>query len=48
MFYGACDFNGDISGWDTSNVNNMSWMFYDDSNFYSNVDWWIQNKTNFF
>ena len=29
MFKNALNFNGDISGWDTSNVENMSSMFYD-------------------
>ena len=27
MFYGATNFNGDVSNWDVSNVTDMSGMF---------------------
>jgi len=33
MHIGAKKFNSDISGWDTSSVTDMKWMFYETTNF---------------
>ena len=49
MFGSASVFNGDISGWDTSNVNNMGWMFYRASAFNNGgqpLTWNTSNVTN--
>ena len=37
------DFNGDISGWDVSNVEDMSHMF-DDSSFNGDISMWDVSK----
>jgi len=47
MFYGAASFNGDISGWDVSNVINMSSMFTNASTFNQDLgNWDVANVTN--
>jgi surface protein len=47
MFYGAQNFNGDISSWDTGNVTTMSGMFRDAFNFTGDISKWnISNVTN--
>ena len=46
LFKGT-DFNGDISHWDVSNVNNMRLMFHDCKNFNHNIsDWDVSNVSN--
>ena len=40
MFFSAFLFNGNISGWNTSNITNMSVMFYDASVFNGNINSW--------
>jgi len=40
MFYGAVNFNGDLSNWDVSNVSNMRYMFYEALNFNSALNNW--------
>ena len=40
MFYGAAAFNGDVSGWDTSQVTSMTYMFYGASSFNGDVSGW--------
>ena len=44
MFYGANVFNGDISEWDTSNVNNMYEAFAYASAFNSDISKWDTSK----
>ena len=39
-FYGALNFNSDVSGWDTSLVINMDSMFYDASSFNGDISSW--------
>jgi surface protein len=47
MFYGALNFTGDISDWDTSHITNMSSMFFDAAHFNSNIsEWDTSNVTN--
>lgn len=49
MFQGATVFNQDISGWNTSNVTNMSSMFDSTFAFNGNVrNWDVRNVTNMF
>ncbi|MBI9018687.1 MAG: BspA family leucine-rich repeat surface protein [Phycisphaerae bacterium] len=40
MFFDAWSFNGNIDGWDTSNVTNMGWMFYNASSFNQDLSGW--------
>ena len=40
MFNNARDFNGDIGGWDTSNVTNISYMFFGANNFNQDISRW--------
>ncbi|QQH26993.1 BspA family leucine-rich repeat surface protein [Mycoplasmopsis bovis] len=44
MFFGAKNFNTDISNWKTDKVKNMSYMFYATKKFNKNLDKW--NTTN--
>ena len=47
MFYGAENFNQDISGWDVSNVNNMYGMFYNAKSFNQDISSWdVSGSTN--
>ena len=47
MFSNASAFNGDISGWDTSNVTNMVYMFFGASVFNKDISGWdTSNVTN--
>ena len=46
MFYGASNFNQDISDWDKSTVSDMSYMFYNAHTFDQNLgNWNISNVT---
>jgi surface protein len=36
----SCPFNQDITGWNMSAVNDLSWMFADNSNFNQNISTW--------
>ncbi len=40
MFEGATNFNGDLSGWDTSNVTRMAQMFYNATAFNGDITTW--------
>ncbi len=40
MFYGCTNFNGDISGWNTTSITNMSYMFYNASAFNQSIGSW--------
>lgn len=40
MFSNTRDFNGDVSGWDVSNVSTMSWLFYNASSFNGSLRNW--------
>jgi surface protein len=49
LFYGAKDFNSDLSKWDTSNCTNMNSMFHGASSFNSDLSKWdTSNCTNMF
>jgi len=41
MFYGAYNFNGDLSTWDISSVVDMSYMFYGASMFNTSLSTWV-------
>ena len=46
LFVGT-NFNGDISNWNTSNIIDMSFMFYDCESFNQDIsDWDVSNVTN--
>jgi surface protein len=40
LFFNETAFNQDISSWDTSNVNNMTYMFYQATNFNQSIGNW--------
>ena len=40
------DFNGDVSGWNVSNVTNMMNMFYDCESFNKDISGWDVSKVN--
>ncbi len=40
MFAGATSFDGDISGWNTVEVEDMRWMFYEATSFNQNIGRW--------
>ena len=40
MFYGCRNFNSDLSNWDVSKVQDMSYMFYECKNFNSDLSKW--------
>jgi len=40
MFFNASAFNGDVSSWDVSSVNGMSYMFYSAKSFNSDLSSW--------
>ena len=40
IFSSADNFNGDVSGWDASNVADMSWMFGNTINFNDDLSGW--------
>ena len=40
MFYGAFNFNDDISNWNVSNVTNMAYIFYNAHNFNQDIGSW--------
>ena len=44
MFFGAKEFNQDISNWDVSNVTNMSFMFADAISFNQDIGNWDVSK----
>ena len=39
------EFNGDISGWDTSSVTNMEFMFFNATNFVADLSRWSGEAT---
>ncbi|MFT6268724.1 MAG: surface protein [Alphaproteobacteria bacterium] len=41
MFLGASSFNGNVSLWDTSAVENMNKMFYDATSMTGNLSTWV-------
>ena len=43
MFHGS-DFNGDISGWDVSNVADMRCMFRETKGFNGDISYWDVSK----
>ena len=46
MFWGATSFNGDLSGWNVSNVTNMSDMFSGATSFNGDLSGWnVSNVT---
>ena len=48
MFAGATLFNGNISNWDTSNVTNMSYMFFNAPSFNKDLNWNVSNVENMY
>ena len=40
MFFNASAFNGDVSSWDVSSVNGMSYMFYSAKSFNRDLSSW--------
>merc|ERR1712157_308492 len=44
LFLGCHKFNGDISGWNTENVSDMSYMFEYDNEFNSDLSSWNTDK----
>jgi surface protein len=47
MFYGASNFNSDISNWNVSNVTSMDQMFYDATAFNQPLDSWDVSNVNY-
>ena len=46
LFYNNQTFNGNISGWDVSNVTNMKYMFYGADSFNQDIsDWDVSSVT---
>lgn len=39
-FFRASEFNADLSSWDTCNLKNVSFMFYDAQRFRQSIDSW--------
>jgi surface protein len=47
MFWENPKFNGDISSWDVSNVDNMSCMFFNAKSFKKDLSMWnVKDSTN--
>jgi len=44
MFRGATSFNGDLSGWDVSNITRIAYMFKDATAFNKDISGWRFNK----
>ena len=48
MFYGCKLFNQDISNWDVSGVNDMSFMFWECKEFNQDISNWDVSKVKYF